>query len=123
MAAADEREKSKIREYFEALLIAIDFVNFARVRVLQAYRIPTSTMQDNLKIGDQIIVNKFIYGPTSEGVLSRLVPQRDIERGDIVVFRYPKDLEVDYVKRIVGLPGDLISIRNKRVSVNGQELD
>ena len=123
MAAADEREKSTIREYWEALLIAIIFVNFARVFVFQAFKIPTGSMEDNLKIGDHIIVNKFIYGPTHGGLLSKLVPQRDIRRGDIVVFRYPKDLEVDYVKRIVGLPGDTISIRDKKVSVNGRELD
>jgi len=123
MAAADEREKSTLREYWEALLIAIIFVNFARVFVFQAFKIPTGSMEDNLKVGDHVIVNKFIYGPTAGGALSKLVPQRDIERGDIVVFRYPKDLEIDYVKRVIGLPGDIISIRSKKVSVNGRELD
>lgn len=123
MAAADEREKSTIREYWEALLIAIIFVNFARIFVFQAFKIPTGSMEDNLKVGDHIIVNKFIYGPTGDGLLSKLVPLRNVERGDIVVFRYPKNPEVDYVKRVIGLPGDTITIRDKKVSVNGQELD
>ena len=80
-------------------------------------------MEDNLKIGDHIIVNKFIYGPSGDGLLSKVVPARDVERGDIVVFRYPKNPEVDYVKRVIGLPGDTITIRDKNVSVNGSPLD
>lgn len=124
MAAADERErrKSTIREYFEALLIAIIFVNFARIFVFQAFKIPTGSMEDNLKIGDHIIVNKFIYGPQSEGPLSRLLPLRDVHRGDIVVFRYPLQPETDFVKRVIALPGETITIRSKKVFVNGQEL-
>jgi signal peptidase I len=123
MSAAAEREKSTIREYWEALLIAIIFVNFARVFVFQAFKIPTGSMEDNLKVGDHIIVNKFIYGPTGDGRLSKLIPARDVERGDIIVFRYPKDPDVDYVKRVIGVPGDTISIRDKKVSVNGRDLD
>ena len=123
MPAADERDrKTPIREYWEALLIALIFVNFARIFVFQAFKIPTPSMEDNLKVGDHIIVNKFIYGPKSDGP-SRLFPLRDIRRGDVIVFRYPKDPSIDYVKRVIGLPGDTIRIRNKRVSVNGQELD
>lgn len=123
MPAADERDtKSTTREYWEALLIAIIFVNFARIFVFQAFKIPTPSMEDNLKVGDHIIVNKFIYGPKGDGPLSWLAPLRDIRRGDIIVFRFPQDPEVDYVKRVIGLPGDTIRIRDKRVSVNGKEL-
>lgn len=123
MAADDTHRKSTVREYYEALLIAVIFVNFARIFVFQAFKIPTGSMEDNLKIGDHIIVNKFIYGPSNGGVLSKLAPQRELRRGDIVVFRYPKDLEIDFVKRVIGLPGDTISIRRKEVWVNGRKLD
>ena len=123
MAVADEREKSTIREYWEALLIAIVFVNFARVFVFQAFKIPSGSMEDNLKVGDHIIVNKFIYGPTGNSLLSKLVPLRDIRRGDIVVFRSPEDPQIDFVKRVVGLPGETIAVRRKKVLVDGKVLD
>jgi signal peptidase I len=122
-AAAESDRKSTGREYYEALLIAIIFVNFARVFVFQAFKIPTPSMEDNLKVGDHIIVNKFIYGPTRDGVLNALVPLRNIRRGDIIVFRYPVKPDVDFVKRVIGLPGDTISIRDKQVSVNGRQID
>lgn len=123
MAATDESEKkSTFREYYEALLIAFIFVNFARIFVFQAFKIPTGSMEDNLKIGDHLIVNKFIYGPATAG-WQKLVPLRDIRRGDIIVFRYPKGPETDYVKRVIGLPGDTVSIRNRIVFINGKPLD
>jgi signal peptidase I len=128
MAAADSPPKTSAREYYEALLIAMIFVNFARIFVFQAFKIPTPSMEDNLKVGDHIIVNKFIYGPGSqdgpgsgEGGAS-LLPLRGVERGDVVVFRYPNDPDQDYVKRVIGLPGDVVSIRDKKVLVNGREL-
>jgi signal peptidase I len=121
-AAAESDRKSTAREYYEALLIAIIFVNFARIFVFQAFKIPTPSMEDNLKVGDHLIVNKFIYGPKGNGLLSGLVPLRDVQRGDIIVFRYPENPEVDYVKRVIGLPGDVITIRDKKVSVNGKQL-
>jgi signal peptidase I len=122
--AHDESEKkSTLREYYEALLIAVIFVNFARIFVFQAFKIPTGSMEDNLKIGDHIIVNKFIYGADGIDPLSKLVPLRDIERGDIIVFRYPLQPDTDFVKRVIGMPGDVIEIRDKKVAVNGQPLD
>ena len=123
MAAADESEKkSTIREYYEALLIAVIFVNFARIFVFQAFKIPTGSMEDNLKIGDHIIVNKFIYGPNG-GPLGRMFPIREVRRGDVIVFRYPLQPDTDFVKRVIGMPGDTIEIRDKKVSVNGKQLD
>jgi signal peptidase I len=123
MAAADEREKkSTVREYYEALLIAIIFVNFARIFVFQAFKIPTGSMEDNLKIGDHIIVNKFIYGPMG-GPLDRLMPLRDVHRGDIIVFRYPLQPDTDFVKRVIGMPGDSVSVKDKVVYINGKALD
>ena len=79
-------------------------------------------MEDNLKVGDHIIVNKFIYGPASE-VWRRFLPLRDLRRGDIIVFRYPLQPDTDFVKRVIGMPGDTIEIRDKKVSINGKQLD
>lgn len=121
-AAAESEKKSTIREYFEALLIAIVFVNFARIFAFQAFKIPSGSMEDNLKIGDHIIVNKFIYGPEIPA-LRGLVPLRDVRRGDVIVFRYPADPSQDYVKRVVALPGERIDIRNKKVFIDGKLLD
>lgn len=123
MAATDESEKkSTPREYYEALLIAFIFVNFARIFVFQAFKIPSGSMEDNLLVGDHIIVNKFIYGPSSS-FLQKLVPLRDVRRGDIIVFRYPLDPETDFVKRVIGLPGDTVEIRSKVVYINGAPLN
>jgi signal peptidase I len=119
--AEDSEKKSTFREYYEALLIAVIFVNFARIFVFQAFKIPTGSMEDNLKVGDHIIVNKFIYGPAN-GAYSHLFPLRDVKRGDIIVFRYPLMPETDYVKRVIGMPGDTIEVRDKVVSVNGKPL-
>jgi signal peptidase I len=118
----DTEKKSTFREYYEALLIAVIFVNFARIFVFQAFKIPTGSMEDNLKIGDHLIVNKFIYGPATAG-WQKLVPLREIRRGDIIVFRYPKGPETDYVKRVIGLPGDTVAIKNRVVFINGKALD
>jgi signal peptidase I len=123
MAAADEKQgKSTVREYYEALLIAILFVNFTRIFVFQAFKIPSGSMEDNLKIGDHIVVNKFIYGPKGDNFLTRLVPLRDVRRGDVMVFRFPEQPETDFVKRVIGLPGDTVLIRNKQVYINGAPL-
>jgi signal peptidase I len=124
MASADDKEKkSTTREYYEALLIAIIFVNFARIFVFQAFKIPTGSMEDNLKIGDHLIVNKFIYGAGAESGLAKIFPLRQVRRGDIIVFRYPENPETDFVKRVIGLPGETLTIRNKQVSINGKPLE
>src|SRR5713226_8654250 len=108
MATADESKKSTAREYYEALLIAVIFVNFARIFAFQAFKIPTGSMEDNLKVGDHIIVNKFIYGPGT--TLGGMLPIRDIRRGDIIVFRYPLQPDTDFVKRVIGLPADTVVV-------------
>lgn len=123
---ADERDttkKSTIREYYEALLIAIIFVNFARIFAFQAFKIPTGSMEDNLKVGDHIIVNKFIYGANASETLERLFPLRTIRRGDIVVFRYPEDPTSDFVKRVIALPGETLTMRDRQVFIDGRPLD
>ena len=120
-STGDSQYKSTLREYYEAFLIAIIFVNFARIFVFQAFKIPSPSMEDNLKVGDHIIVNKFIFGAGTD--FSGLLPLRPIRRGDIIVFRYPKQPDTDFVKRVIGLPGDLVEIHDKRVFINGRELD
>src|SRR5438270_13043257 len=122
MAAERTQKKSTFREYYEALLIAVIFVNFARIFVFQAFKIPTGSMEDNLKVGDHIIVNKFIYGPASDA-WKKILPLRDIRRGDIIVFRYPLQPDTDFVKRVIGMPGDTVEVRDKVVHINGQPLD
>jgi signal peptidase I len=122
MASDETEKKSTVREYYEALLIAVIFVNFARIFVFQAFKIPTGSMEDNLKIGDHIIVNKFIYGPASDP-WQKLFPLREIRRGDIIVFRYPLQPDTDFVKRVIGMPGDTIEVRDKQVYINGERRD
>jgi signal peptidase I len=122
MATAESEKKSTFREYFEALLIAVIFVNFARIFVFQAFKIPTGSMEDNLKVGDHIIVNKFIYGAATSEPFRRFIALREVERGDIIVFRYPLQPDTDFVKRVIGMPGDTIEVRNKVVYVNGKAL-
>jgi len=122
VAPAETDKKSTVREYYEALLIAVIFVNFARIFVFQAFKIPTGSMEDNLKIGDHIIVNKFIYGPIG-GPFGKLFPIRDPKRGDIIVFRWPMNPDTDFVKRVIGMPGDIIELHDKNVYVNGKQLN
>jgi signal peptidase I len=115
--------KSTIREYFESIVIAVILALFVRTWVVQAFKIPTGSMENNLLIGDHLLVNKFVFGPTASGVDRTLLPVRDIRRGDIVVFKYPDEPERDFIKRVVGLPGDTLELRAKRVYIDGKPLD
>ncbi len=111
--------RSLLREYLEALLIAVIFATFARTYTFQAFKIPTGSMEDNLLIGDHILVNKFIYGHAPSGVERALLPYQDVRRGDVVVFKYPEDPSRDFIKRCVALPGDEVEIVDKTLFVNG----
>src|SRR5947207_3580242 len=117
--ADESQRKSTLREYYEALLIAVIFVKFVHVFLFQPFKIPSPSMEDNLKVGDHLIVNKFIFGAGTNA--GGLLPIRAIKRGDIIVFRFPKQPDVDYVKRVIGLPGDIVEIHDKKVFVNGRE--
>jgi signal peptidase I len=117
-----QSQKSVFREYLEALLIAVIFATFARTYVVQAFKIPSGSMEQNLLIGDHILVNKFIYGPMLQPLESRLLPVRRVRRGDIVVFKFPKDPERDFIKRCVGLPGDTVEVVDKQLFINGQRV-
>jgi signal peptidase I len=115
--------KSTVREYFEAIVTAVILALFVRTWVVQAFKIPTGSMENNLLIGDHLLVNKFVFGPEPTALERTLLPVRDIRRGDIVVFKYPDEPQRDFIKRVIGLPGDTIELRNKKVFVNNQPLD
>jgi signal peptidase I len=115
--------KSTVREYFESIVIAVILALFVRTWVVQAFKIPTGSMENNLLIGDHLLVNKFVFGPTASGLDRAILPVRDVRRGDIVVFKYPDEPERDFIKRVIGLPGDTLELRAKKVYVNGQPLD
>src|SRR5438132_7143162 len=116
-------KKSTIREYFESIVIAVILALFIRTFVVQAFKIPTGSMEENLLIGDHLLVNKFIVGPTATGLERALLPVTSIKRGDVIVFKYPEEPDRDFIKRVIGLPGEAIEVREKKVYVNGQALD
>lgn len=113
--------KILLREYTESLIVAIVLALFLRFFVVSAYKIPTSSMAPTLKVGDFIFAYKLPYGvpvPFSDGTrFAEKLP----ERGDVVVFRYPGNEQVNYVKRVVGLPGDRIAIKDKKLLINDKE--
>jgi len=117
------RNKSLFREYVEAIIIAVILAFFIRTFVVQAFKIPSGSMLPTLRIGDHLLVNKFIYGIKMPFNGKTIIPVRDPKRGDIVVFRFPKDRSIDYIKRVIGIPGDKIIIKNKVVFVNGEKID
>jgi signal peptidase I len=115
--------KSTAREYFESIAIAVILALFVRTWAFQAFKIPTGSMENNLLIGDHLVVNKLVFAPTATAVERLLLPVRPIQRRDVIVFKYPEDPERDFIKRVIGLPGDTIEVRRKVVHVNGQRLE
>jgi len=125
-AAPPKAVKTKhiVREYAESILIAVCLALVIRTFVVQAFKIPSGSMEDTLAIGDHILVNKFIYGskiPFTGG--QRILKLRDPRQGDVIVFEYPEDPSKDFIKRVVGTPGDTVEVKDKRVYVNGKLYD
>jgi signal peptidase I len=118
--AASKSGKGKLRENIEALVIAVILALFIRAFVVQAFKIPSGSMQNTLLIGDYILVNKFIYGVKIPFTKITVIPVKNPKRGDIVVFKYPKDPSKDFIKRVVAVGGDTIMIRDKRVYINDE---
>jgi signal peptidase I len=116
-------KKSTLREYFESIVIAVILALFIRTFVVQAFKIPTGSMEENLLIGDHLLVNKFVFGPTETGAERTLLPVDTIKRREIIVFKYPEDPERDFIKRVIGLPGETVEVREKKVYINGTALD
>jgi len=117
-----EFRKSTVREYFESIVITAIIALFATTFVVQAFKIPTGSMESNLLIGDHLLVNKFVYG-IHNGLLGKLLPYRDLKRGDVIVFKYPLSPEVAYVKRLIGLPGERVEMVGRTVYINDEPLE
>ncbi len=120
---AAPRRKSLVREYVEAIAIAILLALVIRTFVVQAFTIPSGSMMDTLLVGDYILVNKFLYGPELPFTDAHLPGLRAPQRGDIIVFKYPQDEKRDFIKRIIGVPGDTVQVRGAQVFVNSKPLD
>ncbi|HEX9700331.1 MAG TPA: signal peptidase I [Acidobacteriota bacterium] len=116
-------QKSTLREYTESILIAAILALFIRSFVFQAFKIPTGSMEDNLLVGDHILVNKFIYGPTATPLEEWLLPVRPLERQDVIVFRAPQEPDKDFIKRVIGLPGESVVVEGGDVVVDGKPID
>ena len=112
------KERSVSREYLEALIIAAIFLGFTNTFVVQTFYIPSGSMENTLLVGDHLFVNRFLYG--AAGGERSFLPSRTVHRGDIVVFRSPENPTLDVVKRCIGLPGDTLQIRAKRLYLNGK---
>ncbi|HEY9160094.1 MAG TPA: signal peptidase I [Desulfomonilia bacterium] len=117
-----EKKKSQRREWIEAFIIALILALFIRAFILHPYRIPSSSMEDTLLKGDHIMATKYNYGMTLP-FTTKKIWGRDIipARGDIIIFTYPKNKSLDFVKRVIGLPGDTVQISHKKVYINGRE--
>src|SRR4249920_1445294 len=123
VAEAQPYVKSTAREYFESICVAVILALFVRTFVVQAFKIPTGSMENNLLIGDHLLVNKFVFAPTLHSWEAKLLPIDPIRRGDILVFKYPEEPDRDFIKRVIGLPGETLELRNKKVFINGKPLD
>jgi signal peptidase I len=116
-------KKSVVREYFETIVVAVILALFMRTFVVQAFKIPTGSMEPNLLVGDHLLVNKFVFAPTLSSVERALLPITAVRRGDILVFKFPEDPERDFIKRVIGLPGETIELRDHRIHVNGSPIE
>ncbi len=115
--------KSCIRENIEAILVAILLALLIRTFFVQAFKIPSGSMKQTLQIGDHILVNKFIYGIRIPFLRSAIVAFKKPKRGDIIVFKYPVDPDKDFIKRVIGLAGDRVEGRDKKIYVNNKPID
>jgi signal peptidase I len=117
-----ERDRASVHEYIESLLVTIILALFGTTFVVQAFKIPSESMEPTLLVGDHLLVNKFIFGGRDQWYDS-LLPYRHIRRGDVIVFKFPFQDHPHYVKRVIGLPGDRIKIVNQQVYLNDKLLN
>ncbi|MFW5937046.1 MAG: signal peptidase I [Desulfosalsimonas sp.] len=118
-----KKGKGRLRENIEAIVIAVLLALFIRAFVVQAFKIPSGSMEPTLQVGDHILVNKFIYGIRLPVTNTVIIPVSEPEKGDIIVFEYPVEPDKDFIKRVVGAPGDTVEIKDKKVYVNGRQVD
>ena len=116
-------KKSVVREYLESIVVAVILALFIRTFVVQAFKIPTGSMETNLLIGDHLLVNKMVYSPSCGRVEQRLLAKKDIQRGHVVVFKFPEEPARDFIKRVIGLPGETVEIRNKASTSTARRID
>jgi len=116
------KKKSIFREYLEAIGIALIAALFIRTFIVQAFKIPSGSMIPTLQIGDHILVNKMVYGVRIPFWGRYIVRYGKPIQGDVVVFVYPKDRSKDFIKRVIGVEGDLVEIRQKKIFINGEPL-
>ncbi len=117
------KKKSLIREYAESIAIAVLLALVIRTYLVQAFKIPSGSMEDTLAIGDHLLVSKFIYGTKLPFGDKRVLTIRDPRQGDVIVFEYPEDPSKDFIKRVVGIPGDVVEGKDKKVYVNGKHYE
>ena len=113
-------KKSLWREYAEALAVALILAFVIRTFIVQAFKIPSESMLETLQVGDHLLASKFAYGVKIPFTDTYIYKGEEPARGDIIIFRYPNDKSVDYIKRIIGVPGDVIEVRDKQLYRNGQ---
>ncbi|MBL7081682.1 MAG: signal peptidase I [Candidatus Omnitrophica bacterium] len=123
MAKDKYKKKSLAREWIESIVIAFLLAMFIRTFIIQAFKIPSGSMRLTLIEGDRILVNKFIYGAKIPFTNLRLPGIREPQRGDVVVFIYPKDRRRDFIKRLIATGGETVQIKDGKVYINGQALD
>jgi signal peptidase I len=115
------KPKTKTKEYIESIIIAILIALFIRTFIICAYKIPSRSMVPTLLVGDHILVSKFIYGVKIPLLRTTIIPVREPKRGEIIVFIYPHDRSKDFIKRVIGVAGDKIEIKNKKIFINDKE--
>jgi len=117
------KKKSVLRENIEAIIVAIILALFIRTFIVQAFKIPSGSMKETLQIGDHILVNKFIYGVKIPFLRTTIIEVKKPKRNDIVVFKFPEDPEKDFIKRVIGVAGDIVEHRDKKIYVNNEPVD
>jgi signal peptidase I len=122
-AEVTSARKSQAREYLESVVVAVILALFIRTFVVQAFKIPTGSMETNLLIGDHLLVNKLVYSPSVGALEASALAKRPIDRGHVVVFKFPEDPARDFIKRVVGLPGETVEIRGKQVYIDNEPLE
>ena len=119
---AASREKTTLSEYMESLLVTVILALFGTSFIVQAFKIPSPSMEKTLLVGDHLLVNKFIFGGRGNTWYEKLLPYRPIQRGDIIVFKYPYDDHQHFVKRVIGLPNDHLKMVDQEIYINGKRL-
>jgi len=122
LKSEEPRKKSIIREYAESIIFALVLAFVIRAFVVQAFKIPSGSMEPTLEIGDHLLVNKFIYGIKIPFTSINLFPLKSPQRGDVIVFIYPPEPDKDFIKRVIGVGGDSVRIANKKLYINGVEV-